>query len=65
MHLKSIIYYFLAALGSACVTYILPGTTEEEAFVDIMGILLSLVFLVFGIFYAVIQAIINTEGKVR
>ena len=63
MKYKIALYYIAAFLGSAIVTYYLPGTEHKFAFVDVMGVLLSLVFLAFGIFYAVITADNYTKGQ--
>lgn len=65
---KAAYYYIMASVGAAIVTYVLPGTAEDEAFVDGMGIMLSLIFLVFGVIYAAIGAMydierIEKEGK--
>lgn len=57
------IYYLMAFTGSAAVTYLLPGTEQDVAFIDIMGILLSLIFLGFGITYGIARAIKDLDNS--
>ena len=52
---RTAVYYFMAFTMSSIVTYILPGDNDQEAFVDIMGVLLSLIFLGFGVAHAIIN----------
>ena len=53
--MKTALYYFAAFAMSALVTYELPGDNIDKAFVDAMGILLSLIFLGFGVLHAVLH----------
>lgn len=52
------VYWFLAFAMSALVTYHLPGTSKDEAFVDVMAILISLSFFAMGVFYGVVAIVI-------
>ena len=47
------IYYLGAFVIAAIVTFILPGTSSEGAFVDAMGMFISLILFCFGVAHAV------------
>jgi len=45
---KASFLWFIAFIISAVVTYLLPGDNGEEAFVDFMGIFISLSYFCLG-----------------
>lgn len=52
------IWWFIAFAVSAIVTYTLPGTNDEHAWVDAMGIMISLGCFVMGCMYGIFTLLI-------
>jgi len=51
--LVAFMFYLFAFLCSAAVTYILPGTNEDTAFIDVMGAFISISFFVAAVIHLI------------